>query len=178
MSTQAIIDSYIQELRNEEMLLFESFLKNSNIEPSEKLMNEVYLMVKSSDYYHLLIDRTLKTEEGPVFPYYELKPEGLKALSKFPTLQAYIEHKEKEAKETNRIFGDNSIVGSTITGSTINQSKSFGDLENAVNVSQTPAQKAPEKKTIWSNIPEWAKILGGLGAIAGLIKVIIELTKP
>ena len=35
--------------------------------------------------------------------------------------------------------------------------------------------KPSKSKTLFSSIPEWAKILAGLGAIAGLIKVIIEL---
>jgi len=89
MTNQEIINAYTQALRTEEVLLLESFLKKNKIPPSEKLLKEIYLEIKASDYYHLLIDRTFKTEEGPVFPYYELTPEGLKALGKYPTLQDY-----------------------------------------------------------------------------------------
>lgn len=74
---------------------------------------------------------------------------------------------------------NNSVnVHGNVNNSQFNQGSDFSGFSNIQDVTQEPQQKAPEKKSIWSNIPEWAKILGGIGAIASLIKVVIELNKP
>ncbi|GAB2798562.1 hypothetical protein GCM10027275_50130 [Rhabdobacter roseus] len=44
-------------------------------------------------------------------------------------------------------------------------------------VRNTPEQKPKAKSFMWDIIPDWAKIIAGLGAIAGLVKVIIEQIK-
>lgn len=100
------------------------------------------------------------------------KPELYKLIREFNyNLDDYDMSKKPITNNTINVHGN-------ANNSQFNQGSDFSGFPNIQDVTQEPKQKAPEKKTIWSNIPEWAKILGGIGAIASLIKVVIELNKP
>lgn len=67
----------------------------------------------------------------------------------------------------------NSIVGDNNSG--IVQGRDFNSSMQPENKKVAEDEQQNTKATFWRSIPEWAKILGGIGAIAGLIKTIIGL---
>ncbi|GGD72801.1 hypothetical protein GCM10011514_41110 [Emticicia aquatilis] len=62
-------------------------------------------------------------------------------------------------------------------GHTIGNITQQNQIPESSNDTKAPDDKPSKIKTILSAIPEWAKILAGLGAIATLVKVIIEYNK-
>jgi hypothetical protein len=120
-------------------------------------------------------------ESGNNNIYMKITDKGDYLIENFKNLADYQVNLEKEKSKNNVMnnYTTNNIIDSKIENSNINQGTDLKNISNIIHL--PPTQPIPEKseKTIskWAMIPEWAKILGGIGAFASLIKVIIELNK-
>lgn len=172
MTTESIIDRIIYffiENKITEKDYLSNLLKINQIEIDEYQFLELYNEIINSGLFEFKKENT-KDSKDLLFITND------KAQRKFKANTSYFDYRiAKNKKENDK---SNSVVISGSKNVNVVQGSDFRDLTNEQSVAQEPQQKAPENKTIWSNIPEWAKILGGIGAIASLIKVVIELNKP
>lgn len=87
-------------------------------------------------------------------------------------------HTEEVARKSKPNIQGNHIIynSGSISGSEINQGSNRREGFPVAQINKnTPEQKPKQKSLMWETLPDWAKMLGGIGAICGLIKVIIEL---
>lgn len=99
---------------------------------------------------------------------FDLTDKGYKAFE----LGGFRQFLDFQEKQRQPIPSQHLTINAPITGSQLGLSSDFGDLAyKNENINQEAKQKPKEKSFMWDTIPDWAKILGGIGAIASLIKV-------
>lgn len=177
MTTQEIIDSYIQYLRKNNGTTLSNYLNSLQIASTYELHQDVYNEVYSADYYYLLNDRSFTTAGGKNV-WYELTPQATNALKKFDNLQTYVDHLDKEARDNRRLFGDNNIIGATITGANINQGSDLRDSNLSINPKINTPTETPQKKSsqdVWEKAKIIATILAFLTAVLGIITKAMDL---
>jgi len=83
-----------------------------------------------------------------------------------------------QAQQRPIVHGNNNVYNS---GSFTARDLKLGDVYPSDLTTQSskniPEQKPKAKSLMWDKIPDWAKIISGLGALAGLAKLIIEIMK-
>jgi hypothetical protein len=102
MDKNEVINSYIQGLKNGTVSTIGNFIQEEfSVEGSDvqRIEDELYHEIFSSDYYELLINKSSETKSGTT-AFFALTSEAARALRKFSTLQEYCDSKSELS--TNR----------------------------------------------------------------------------
>lgn len=168
LSVPEIIDQVFENLKECNTIQLEDYLRQKYIVHDNSLVFKVVQGFKGSGLAEVKEDTWGSKQNTTI----TINGRGLDELAS----KSYSKYKS-EQKRANMQSPSISIGGSVV-GSSVGQLGDFKqENKESFNTNQPSPQKEVAKKTltVWESIPEWAKILGGIGAIAALIKVIVEL---
>ncbi|MDF7822336.1 hypothetical protein P1X15_32285 [Runella sp. MFBS21] len=168
LSVPEIIDQVFEALKEHNTIQLDNYLRDNHITHDGNIIFKVIQGIKSSG----LADVDEVRTDAFYIATITINGKGLDELAD----KSYSDYKEEQRRQRSQPTGIH--IGGNVIGSSVGQQGDFKQENKEsfnTNPPTTPKQEPEKKKSIWASIPEWAKILGGAGAIAGLIKVLIDL---
>lgn len=167
LNESEIIDLIFEHIKHKSSIQLDVYLIECNIAFNDNSIARIISKLKSSK----LADVVEVITDGHHTAWVSINGQGLEELEDKSYSQYKAEQKHKQNPPPPIHIGGNVI------GSSVGQIGSFSQQNTGSQNTGTLTKEEPKKKGFWDKFPEWVKVVAGLGAIAGLIKVVIDLMK-